>query len=194
MRTSPNKLFLNASIVLLYCICISEFTYIPDYHNDFKEFKEKCDSEHERIQNIYRANIGDNSRAEAVAEAYFDKHTFSKIFKKCPDAYFTIIRFFEGRTSVHKSKGFYSFRYKTEKQQHSKQSTLVRLELQGKSIYDNTWYIVGEFKLTLDYNLNVTEVQGFGDASKGLPVFGKGKTPHSFSCEYLNTHESNYVN
>lgn len=200
-----NIFFIKLSIALVYCIAVNDLIYTSQYQYIFKQIAEEYNRDYYKIVNKHLIAIGGKNPAKQKALTHFKEHIVPKLFMQCADGYYSVLEETKSQyiapsidkwyevlyktgsykySSIHRVYGMSELSYRQEIAEQSDSDISVKIELLGKSILKNDWYLLGAFYVLLDYSFAVKKVEG-GSGADAFPIYGKGKSPHRFRCEYL---------
>lgn len=213
MQNNYQRLFTGLSIVIIYCVSVSELIYTDQYVTWVEGLNEEWNKEFYQIENKYRIAVGEESPAEQMAVTHFKKEMMPKIFRSCTDGDYTIthstysryhnpeinewyeLLYKQGHNTYHSQyriMGFSMWDYEHRIHDQTDTEIHVYVTLSGKALHDEKWYDLGTFTVTLGYDLKVRKVEG-GRGTGTLPVVGQGKNPHRYDCTFLQANNNQYI-
>lgn len=214
MKINQHHLFVSLSIAIVYCVCTHELIYTSQYQDMLAVAQQDENKEYYKLENKYRVTMGEENPAGSKAEKYFHETYIPQMFRSCTSGYYSIFHhteshyepptinkwyeaFYKSGTTTYYStytiEGYASFKYNHEIYKQTSDAMIIKLNLHGTSLRDGKQYYLASFYVMLDYAFEVLKVEQVGSSNQ-LPIFGSGKTPSSYSCEYLQANIGRYLN
>jgi len=213
MQNNYQRLFISLSIVIAYCVSVSELIYTDQFLNFMKRYDDETNKDYYQLENKYHIAIGEESPAGQMALTHFKKETMPKIFRPCTDGDYTITHstyskyhspkinkwyqafYKQGHHTYHSQYhviGFSEWDYEYKIHDQSDTEIYVHVTLSGKAQHNENWYDLGTFTVTLGYDLDIIKVEG-GRGTGILPVVGSGKNPYLYDCTFFQANDNQYI-
>lgn len=213
MKTNYHRLFIGLSIAIVYCVSANEFIFTSQFNEIMKRVEGKYNQQFYQIENKYRIAMKEENPAGEMAQTHFHEHYVAQMFRKCPDGYYSIFQYTDSHYTPPKINKWYEHLYKQgtttyhpvymikgyseldsdfKVYEQSEDKIYVEIELFGKALLNTKWYKLGKYHAILNYAFEVKKVVSAG-GTNAFPVFGNGKKPSGFSCEYLQVNNGTYV-
>ncbi len=213
MQNNYQRFFISLSIVIIYCVSVSELVYTDQYITWIETLNEEWNREFYQIKNKYHIAVGEESPAGQVAITHFKQETMPKVFRSCTDGDYTITHstyskyhppkidkwykalYKQGHYTYHSQYrvvGFSELDFEHKIHDQSDTEIYVHVTLSGKAQHNESWYDLGTFTVTLGYDLQVIKVEG-GRGTDILPIVGKGKNPYLYDCTFFQANDNQYI-